>query len=183
MYKDPRGALSSLTSSIRRRRRRHERALLAELRRRGRSARDPAPVRDDAGDAVERPGRILVAEDDDDMRSMLASALRRDGYEVIEVETGDRLLQELGTELLDGSTTRPDLIVSDIRMPGCTGIEVLAGLRRADWATPVILITAFPDGHTHSDATRLGALVFDKPFDLDDLRVAVSTIIGGRARA
>ncbi len=182
--KDWDGLLSSSTTYASRRSRRRDRTLLAAWQRQSRFIKASTPDTDAVVDAVlERPVRIVVAEDDDEMRTLLASALRRDGYEVIEVNTGDQLLHELGNELLQPSTMRPDLIVSDIRMPGCTGIEVLAGLRRADWATPVILITAFPDGETHSEATRLGATVFDKPFDIDDLRTAVVTIVGEREHA
>ena len=54
-----------------------------------------------------------------------------------------------------------------------TGLDVVAGLRRAEWITPVIIITAFGDEATHAEAQRLGAAaVFDKPFDVNDLRIA-----------
>jgi DNA-binding response OmpR family regulator len=124
--------------------------------------------------AFARPARVLVAEDDQEMRSLIVSSLRRDGYDVVESETGDALLEEIGDELLRAHAVRPDLIVSDIRMPGSSGLDVLSGLRRAAWETPVILITAFGDDDTHKKAKRLGAsAVFDKPFDVDDLRTAV----------
>jgi FixJ family two-component response regulator len=59
-------------------------------------------------------------------------------------------------------------------MPGLTGLEVLAGLRKRDQSTPVILITAFGDEQTHAEAKRLGATaVIDKPFDTADLLTAV----------
>jgi DNA-binding NtrC family response regulator len=67
------------------------------------------------------------------------------------------------------------LIISDVRMPGVSGLDVLATLRREDWSTPVILMTAFGDLETRAEARRLGAkALFDKPFDVDDLRTAVS---------
>jgi len=120
------------------------------------------------------PRRVLLAEDDDQMRMLVAAALRADGHHVVEARDGRALLDEIGSELLGerpGQLT--DLIVSDIRMPGLTGLEVLAGIRQARWSTPVILITAFGDEATHVAARALGAACFDKPFDLDDLRTAV----------
>jgi DNA-binding response OmpR family regulator len=118
--------------------------------------------------------RVLLAEDDAAMRTMVADALRRDGHLVRELRSGGELLSELASELLhERSLEMADLIVSDVRMPGVTGLEVLAGLRHAHWATPFILITAFGDAATHAEAHRLGAAVFDKPFDLADLRTAV----------
>jgi DNA-binding NtrC family response regulator len=122
--------------------------------------------------------RILLAEDDSEMRRLLSAILRRDNCEVIEAQSGTHLSELIAREgLMAPSDARLDLIISDIRMPGRSGLEVLAGLRRTDQTTPVILITAFGDRDTHADAHRLGALaVFNKPFDLDDLRTLVVSL-------
>jgi len=122
--------------------------------------------------------RILLAEDDDEMRSMLAAALRRDNYQVEEAFNGADLLVKVARAFLDINgdrvTRAPDLVISDVRMPGFTGLEVLAALRDRAPKVPVILITAFGDLETHLEAKRLGAnAMFDKPFDLEDLRTAV----------
>lgn len=130
----------------------------------------------------ERRPRILLAEDDEYMRRLLAAGLRRDGFEVIEAANGAELVALLGTLVRQSPDGRAvDLIVSDIRMPWANGLRVLEMLRRSDWATPVILITAFGDGETHAEARRLGAAaVFDKPFEIDDLRTAVVNFAGPR---
>lgn len=104
---------------------------------------------------------------------MLADELRRDGYEVLEARDGVE-----ATELLARLRSRPDeapeLVVSDICMPSRTGLELLAELRKTEWRVPVILITAFGDDEVHEKARELGAIaVFDKPFDVDDLRTAI----------
>jgi DNA-binding response OmpR family regulator len=119
--------------------------------------------------------RILVAEDDREMGELLVAALHLDGYEVVQARTGAQLLESIGTHLLNAVDSAPvDLIISDIRLPGMSGLEVLAALRQTDWSTPVILISAFADPETHAEAHRLGAkLVFNKPFEMDDLRMAV----------
>lgn len=74
-----------------------------------------------------------------------------------------------------------DLIISDIRMPGFTGLEVLEGLRDECapriGETPITLLTAFGDLEVHADAERLGAVVFDKPFDLDEFQACARNMI------
>lgn len=126
-------------------------------------------------------GRVVLAEDDDEMRSLLASRLRKDGFEVLEAQDGAELeaLIEAAHEarsLSSGSIV--DLVISDARMPQQSGLDALQGLRKNDADTPFILITAFGDTHTHSEAFRLGAnAVFDKPFEVDDLCTAVINLV------
>ncbi len=128
-----------------------------------------------------RPARILLAEDDAEMRSMLASALRADGYEVVEAHSGLALLEEIGMLLFRGEAFPADVIISDERMPGMFGLEVLSGLRQARWPIPFILITGFGDPQIHERASKLGAAaVFDKPFDIDLLREAVLRVLRAR---
>ena len=118
--------------------------------------------------------RVLLAEDDTTLRCLIASALRADGYEVLEAGDGIELLANVESTVA-ARRTRPDdvLIVADVQMPGLSGLDVLAILRCAFWAAPVILITGFGDEETHAEARELGATaVFDKPFDLDALRSA-----------
>ena len=75
-----------------------------------------------------------------------------------------------------------DLIVTDIRMPGQTGLSIVEGLRNGSkpgsWRIPVMLMTAFGDAETHAEAKRLGAVIFDKPFDLDDFRACAMNMVG-----
>jgi DNA-binding response OmpR family regulator len=135
-----------------------------------------------AGDdnaAEPRQARVLLAEDDVEMRALIACALRSDGHEVLEVSDGWQLLQSLATRQLPSDEDEGiDLLISDIRMPGKNGLDVLAGMRWADWPMPVILITAFGDAKTHAEARRLGAAaVFDKTFDLDDLRTLALNLL------
>jgi CheY-like chemotaxis protein len=136
-----------------------------------------------------RPLRVLLAEDDAEMRAVVAEALRGDGLDVVELSDGGRLLVEIAARLKAGrgDDTRPamvwrpsasiDLIVSDIRMPICTGLQILAALRDAQWHTPVILMTAFGDEATRKHAESLQAVLFDKPFDIDDMRTAVANML------
>ena len=87
---------------------------------------------------------VAVAEDNGDMRRLLADVLRKEGHSVIELEDGAALWREVGEPRLHAI----DLIVSDIRMPMLTGLSVLRSLRAGGSALPVILMTAFGDEET-----------------------------------
>ena len=122
-----------------------------------------------------RPGDrrlVLLAEDDAPFRRLVASVLEEVGYQVVEAADGLALLANVERARRERRDTF--LVVTDIRMPGLTGLDVLAILRCANWPTPVILITAFGDEMSHSEGRELGATaVFDKPFDVHALRTAV----------
>lgn len=129
-----------------------------------------------------RPPRVLVADDNLEMRRLLATALRRDGCEVQEAASGGAALTWLAKAM--AVERLPDLIVSDVRMPGVSGLEILSGLRARGWTTPFILITAFGDAEVHRAGQRLGATdVVDKPFDLSFFRRLVRRRLGSRAEA
>jgi CheY-like chemotaxis protein len=121
-----------------------------------------------------RHKRILVAEDDAAMRSLIAARLRKAGCQVVEARDGLEALERMGDALLAGPKARFDLVVSDVRMPGHSGLDLMACFRGADCSASVILITAFGSPEVHRSAERCGArAVFDKPFDVDDLLTAV----------
>ena len=114
------------------------------------------------------------------MRSLIARTLRKEQCEIVEASDGSQLIRLLVTHLLAPMDGRDpvDLIISDIRMPGANGLDVIAALRRQDTETPVILITAFGDADTHLEAYRLGAvMVLNKPFEMEDLRVVVRSLV------
>lgn len=115
------------------------------------------------------------------MRRVVADTLRADGYEVVELSDGGRLLVDIAARVKEGvDGDSVDLIVSDIRMPICSGLQILEVLRLARWQTPVILMTAFGDKATRKHAEELLAVLFDKPFDMDDLRAAVADLLPRR---
>lgn len=119
---------------------------------------------------------VIVAEDDDELRQLLCHKLRRHGCRVMAARTGlelAQLLVEPGHE-----PAAVELVITDIRMPGLTGLEIVALLRQVDWALPVIVITGFGDLEAHAEAARLGAMLFDKPVDLDVLATAACAAVG-----
>lgn len=125
------------------------------------------------------PARVLLAEDDVELRALLCWRLRGAGYEVTEVGDGQELLERLieGHEH-DGRHEPFDVVLSDINMPHFNALDVLVGARRCLTTTPVILMTAFGDAHTRDQANRLGAAaVLDKPFELDELSSTLARIL------
>ena len=136
------------------------------------------PVIQDKPISFTNQPRILLAEDDDELRKLLTWSLHKEGYEVTECTDGMDLLNHLDGYLFTGEANGFDLIISDIRMPGITGIEILEGLHTHENFLPMILITAFGDEETHAQAHRLGAAaIFDKPFDIEDLLAKVREIL------
>ncbi len=114
---------------------------------------------------------ILLAEDDVDLRELLMFVLSRAGYRVTVCGNGLQLLETLETY------PDIDLVVSDVRMPALTGLEVLESQYEKNNPPPFICMTAFGDLETHQTAARLGAAaVIDKPFDLDALVELVHSV-------
>ncbi|MFL5344292.1 MAG: response regulator [Hyalangium sp.] len=121
--------------------------------------------------------RIILAEDDDAMRVMIQQVLTRAGHTVVAVEDGFELADYLELVRSGGGVELPDLILSDVRMPGRTGLEVLAQVRQMGMTCPVLLLSAFADEPTREEARKLGAkALLDKPVDMDELKAAVLAV-------
>lgn len=121
--------------------------------------------------------RVLVAEDDPDMRKLVVEALRKDGHDIQQAADGVELLVRIAQEChRNASLASVDVVVSDIRMPGYSGHEIMERLFDARWRIPLILMTAFGDDDTRRRAERLGAILFDKPLRLEELRAAVKRV-------
>ncbi len=107
---------------------------------------------------------ILLAEDDFEFRELLNFALIRAGYLITSCDNGQELLERL---------LQPDaydLVITDLRMPVLSGLEVLERLQQQPGLPPVICMTAFGDPQLHARAKGLGArAIIDKPFDLDEM--------------
>jgi DNA-binding response OmpR family regulator len=109
------------------------------------------------------------------MRRVVADALLADGHEVVEARDGLELLDEIEASIRKHRHDRFALIITDVRMPELSGLDVLGALACAAWHTPVIVMTAFPSDETRVEARELGAVrLLEKPFELDELRAAVA---------
>ena len=107
----------------------------------------------------------MLAEDDEEMRDLVSMQLRRAGYRVREVRDGGALLLQLGAIVSERGCEDFDLVISDIRLPGLSGLEALEELTRRQSMPPTVLITAFGDEEAHTRARMIWAAVLDKPFD------------------
>ncbi len=124
--------------------------------------------------ADRRPARILVVDDERSIREMLAIVLRREGYEVLLAENGRAAIDTLEREPVD-------LLISDIKMPDLSGVEVLRAAKAIDRDILGIMITAFASTETAIEAMRLGACDYlSKPFDIDLLKMKVREKIENR---
>jgi two-component system, NtrC family, response regulator PilR len=124
--------------------------------------------------ADRRPPRILVVDDERSMRELLAIVLRREGYEVLVAENGRTAIDLLEREPVD-------LLISDIKMPDLSGVDVLRAAKKVDQDILGIMITAFASTETAVEAMRLGACDYlSKPFDIDLLKMKVREKIENR---
>lgn len=118
------------------------------------------------------------------MRQLVADLLRREGYDIEEMADGkDLLFWVIKTAVPREDAPAIDLIVSDIRMPYCSGLHVLRMLRRARRTTPVLLMTAFSEPGLRERVRDLGGLLLDKPFTPHELRAAVRDLLARGAEA
>ena len=117
--------------------------------------------------------RILIVDDQEMMRDSLAATLVREGHEVVAAGDG----QAAVTRLANG--TRFDLLITDLKMPRMTGIELLAETKKLRPELPVVLMTAFATVQTAVEAMKLGAYDYiQKPFDPDDVGLVVRRALG-----
>ena len=109
---------------------------------------------------------MLIVEDDAVLRGRLARAFRERGFEVREAADGEAALQLARAE-------PPEQAVVDLRMPGLSGLDVVQGLKEADPATAVVVLTGYGSIATALEAVRLGATHYlTKPADADEILAA-----------
>ncbi len=106
--------------------------------------------------------RVLIADDDEDMRDFLVQALQEEGYETLCAKDGAEALDLLKRQDFH-------LVLTDLKMPGASGLEVLQAAKSASLYQPVVLMTAFGSIDSAVEAMKYGAYSYiTKPFDLDD---------------
>jgi two-component system, NtrC family, response regulator AtoC len=111
--------------------------------------------------------KALVVDDERKMRRILQMALERIGLDSVAADTGEDALARFEAEKID-------LVLTDLKMPGMGGLDLLAELRRRDPELPVIVLTAFGTVQTAVEAMKLGAFDYVlKPFDLDAIEITI----------
>jgi DNA-binding response OmpR family regulator len=111
---------------------------------------------------------VVLADDDVALRALMRVMFVDQGYRVEAYGSGDLLLRALERRF-DQLGDPPEVVVTDVRMPGRTGLEVISQLRRFDALTRVVVISGFADAETDLAVRSLGALMLPKPFELDEL--------------
>jgi len=119
--------------------------------------------------------RVLVVDDDAEMRALLVDELRHEGYEV--AEAGD------GAEAVLAVRSREfDVILMDKNMPGPSGLDILPGFRRSCPRSRIIMMTAFGDVPSYVEAAEKGASDFlFKPFRMEEMKAAVRKALSADA--
>lgn len=117
--------------------------------------------------------RLLIVDDDEEMRDLLRKVLEKEGYRVSVAGDGREALAVLAREAFD-------LVVTDMLMPHDGGLELLEALQKIQPALPVIIVTAFGDWHSYTRALELGAAAFiSKPLRMSELIAAVHNALAG----
>jgi CheY-like chemotaxis protein len=125
---------------------------------------------------------VLLAENDLEMRLVLSKALQKEGCSVIECKDGIDLYTRLSPLLKGDYDMEYDLIITDIRMPVITGMEIIEDLSDIKNSPPVIIITSSGDIFTRERAQRLGASALDKQLNVEHLtKVVRDTILASRS--
>jgi CheY-like chemotaxis protein len=123
--------------------------------------------------------RVLIADDEDSMRSLVARAIAMDGHEIVTAQDGAEAL-----DILTDNAGAFDLLLTDIKMPIMDGIALALSAARDFPALTILLMTGFADQRER--ASGLNAIVHDvvtKPFSVTDIRAAVAGALAARQTA
>jgi CheY-like chemotaxis protein len=121
--------------------------------------------------------RVLIADDDPELRELIAEAIAATGADVVCAASGGELEDQL-------TSGRPfDVVVTDVTMPVRTGIEVMQSARAAGIMCPIVVMTALRDEETAAQVAALGAhvVLLHKPFSRAALHSALTSCMGAAA--
>ena len=117
-------------------------------------------------------GRVLVTDDEPDVRKLVRMVLTKAGYDVVEAEDGAKAIEVLNT---GENRLMLDVIICDIRMPKVNGMEAIAYFRKEYPRVPLIVLTGFPDTDMATTLLRQGVTDYlVKPVEAEKLRASVA---------
>lgn len=120
--------------------------------------------------------KVLIVEDDEEMRSLLKDFLEEEGFEIDCVGNGSEALRLLVRKFFD-------IVITDLRMAGLTGLEIIPGIRMLHPQTPVIVITAFGNEELHQRALERGAIFYlEKPIRFNILKSKINEALSKRKK-
>lgn len=118
----------------------------------------------------------MIIEDDEAMRSLLEDFFEEEGFETDSASNGADALRILSKDHLD-------LIITDIRMPGLTGLDILPRLRRLKPEIPIIVMTAYGSEEVRLEALERGATTYlEKPIHLSQLRTLIHEMVSTKEK-
>ncbi len=125
------------------------------------------------------PAQLVIADDDANMRALVRATLQGDYPDVVEVGDGRELFWRLmrASFVRRGEELRPLVIITDVRMPGYDGLDILDAWQDGPCDVPTIVITSFPDDAVRARVERLGAVLLPKPFTRATLRAVVEEAV------
>jgi two-component system, NtrC family, response regulator AtoC len=128
-------------------------------------------------------GRILIADDEASLRKVLAASLRKDGYEVVAVKSGEEALEVLEASEAPDTGEPFHLVITDLRMPGLDGMQLLARITKRFKDLPVVVLTAHGTVDLAVTALKQGAFDFvTKPYERDEMLAVVKKALEHRKR-
>jgi DNA-binding NtrC family response regulator len=114
---------------------------------------------------------ILIVDDEEGLRDGLSKLLEGEGYAVVAAETGEEALQIL-------QQSHIDLVLTDMRMPGMDGIELLKKIRERHGELGVIILTGYGQIESYIEAMNFGAIEYvSKPFKVNELKFIVNKVL------
>jgi DNA-binding response OmpR family regulator len=116
--------------------------------------------------------RVLVADDDPEMRSLLAEELRDEGYEVTLAKNGLDVLSEIPFRSFDA-------VITDWKLPVRDGLLILRTVKEVRPDLPVVLITAYGDAKIRKKVEKTGAIYLQKPFSMEAFKGLIRSLVGG----
>jgi two-component system chemotaxis response regulator CheY len=126
-------------------------------------------------------GRVLIMDDEPDIRKVVRLTLQKAGYDVIEAENGEKAIEAINT---GENRLLLDVIVCDIRMPKVNGIEAIAYFRQNYPRVPLIVLTGFPDTDMATSLLRQGVVDYlVKPVEGEKLKASVGRAMEQRELA
>ncbi len=118
--------------------------------------------------------RILIVDNEKGMRDFLSIFLRKEGYVVEAAENGERALKVLEKDIFD-------LVITDIKMPGMSGLDLLSAVKRISPETMTVMMTAFASTETAIEAMKEGASDYlTKPFQIEEIRLRIQNVLERR---
>ena len=129
----------------------------------------------------EAKGRVLVIDDEAEVRKIVHLALEKNGFDVVEAEDGEKAIEAIRS---GDNPLRTDVIICDVRMPKINGVEAVAFFREQFPSVPIIVLTGYPDMQLATSFLKQGVMEYlVKPVEKEKLLETVEKAMASRGTA